>query len=406
MVLTVRTHDYFHRVIILKHLLQAALCSLISLSLGGFGFGQTSITSGGKYSGNFVSKSPSAPAISIQTTEPVTIAHSTIISRNSGILCVPGANLTVTECYLIAQNPNVENQTTGTAIYAYAPSALTVTRCHLDGWCQGITVDGSAGSAPTTATIQIELNHILQTNGRPSNGNNGWFGTAYLNAQGIWEDEGGGAHSIVLFHTHQDPNITIQYNEIAQPIATSDVINLYGSSGTETNPILIQGNYVEGPLPNPPETVQIDTANGIVTDNPTTDSADTTRYVTIQNNYICRSKGGISLFAGDHLTAQSNYVAFTGLTPSGTRYGVYSWGITLDNGVTPNQETNLAIGNTVGVINPQTGKQTAVINELKADNSKNNTILSTVTSATEGDAYMQWLEMLQANGLAPGGPSK
>jgi hypothetical protein len=108
--------------------------------------------------------------------------------------------------------------------------------------------------------------------------------------------------------------------------------------------------------------------------------------VTIQNNYICRSKGGISLFAGDHLTAQSNYVAFTCLTPSGTRYGVYSWGITLDNGVTPNQETNLAIGNTVGVINPQTGKQTAVMNELKAKNIKNNTILPTVTSATEGDA--------------------
>jgi len=228
--------------------------------------GPVTITAGGTYSGNWKSLNPSTPAVSIGTTAAVTISNSCIVSQGIGILAswsVPNgcpANLTVTNSYGLALNPNVVGQAKGNFINAACMANLVVTNNHIEGWCMGVDYNQYAGNNNgTTNTIKIKNNRFVNMDSRYSDGNGG-----YLPYYGSYEHALG--HDVLLQNAYAyyspavDPHVglggvEIAWNEfIKEPFlsAGEDVINLYESLGTSASPFLIHDNFIFGAFPGNP----------------------------------------------------------------------------------------------------------------------------------------------------------
>jgi hypothetical protein len=63
---------------------------------------ELTITKGGTYSGDNITQkavSFSAPAIYVDTIDPVTLEHDSIVTAGWGIIAIEGANLTIKHCY-------------------------------------------------------------------------------------------------------------------------------------------------------------------------------------------------------------------------------------------------------------------------------------------------------------------
>src|SRR6185295_9902382 len=120
--------------------------------------------------------------------------------------------------------------------------------------------------------------------------------------------------------------------------------------GTETSPILIHDNYIQGAYPADPANDDTFTGGGIMLSDGFTGSSSTiTGNVSAFNNIIISTANyGIAISSGHNNTAYNNTVISSGLLPSGQKIasenvGIYVW----NSGGDPNWANNLEYGNTI-----------------------------------------------------------
>jgi hypothetical protein len=356
----------------------------------------TTISKGGFYQGSYLNEDPTQPAILINTTEPVEIAYSLISSKGHGIIAIAGSNVTLTQSFLIANNPNVAGQMQGMGIQTPSPGSLLITSCLFEGWSRAILVQGQPG-VTSLASIKILFNKFDGNNGFFSNGNNGWQPFTIVSGTDVKQNYGWSS-VITLMGMTSDPNIVIQWNEITRIFSSEDCIDIYECSGTKASPILVKNNFIEGPLPYDPSVNDMGIA-AITTDGAAIQPALASQWITIDGNIIVRARAGVNLWNGSNLVSTNNYVAFNGLQPNGTKYNAQmngkNSGVILWFGVTPNQETNTSVNDTVAMEGAGYTQQspTQVVSGM--------TVLP-ANSENEAQGFFKWEMLLRTNGLRTG----
>lgn len=376
----------------------------LSLALSVIASGQSLvITHGGLYKGNFESSDPDTAAVTINTSEPVTLSQCVVTGRGDLIAAyAPGANLQVSDCVITAENPNIPGRQKGCGIFIRNPAEVHILNNRIEGAYYGICIVNGENSLPTSAPIFVWGNQILNIDGRPSNGDGGYLST--MDADGT--DDNGGSHGIVFLGVHEDPNVTVAWNElINEPgkSASSDPINIYGSSGTSWNPMLITHNYVQGQFPENPNAPR-QNGNAIITDDPTPVASEAPQWVEIVQNQVVGCVGGIALYAGLHITAWNNRVVSSDLQPNGQYYPTGSVGILIFDPTpgTGYAQMNFAHDNVIGTIDGLTGARNDVgfAAPYLTSQSYNEQSLhdGVITESDEQNEYQIWLQNVRAAG--------
>jgi hypothetical protein len=300
------------------------------------------ITAGGTYTGNWRSLSPNTPAVSIQTSQPVTITGSNIESMSMLIDAGNGgANLTVLNTHGWALNPNVSGQSPGRFIDAENFSNLDIEHNTLVGTA-GIEMGYWQGGS---GTVKILYNNALNIDGRWSDGNGGYQTSP-------------NANDYVQFaqfnHCINIPGVEIAWNQVVNQPGQSrveDNISVFQTSGTTSSPILIHDNYIDGAYPADPANDNSYTGGGIMLSDGTVNSSATdTGNVQAYNNIVLDTTNyGIAISSGHNDVIRNNIVVSSGLLPTGQKVasqnvGIYVW----NEGNDPNFGNDQEYGNTLG----------------------------------------------------------
>jgi hypothetical protein len=191
-------------------------------------------------------------------------------------------------------------------------------------------------------------NSMINIDGRPSDGNNG-----YLTAGDYI------AHGIELNAVSNVPNIEIAWNQVLnQPSVSqaSDLIGIYESSGTSSSPISVHDNYLQGAYPVNPGGTTLYYGGGISLDGSAVTTADNTvAFTLVYNNHIVSTADyGIQIKAGHDNTVYHNRIISSGKLTTGTvyamPYAVGLWNINFYNQVGTIFYNNIMHDNTSGVI--------------------------------------------------------
>ena len=361
------------------------------------------ITRGGLYQGTFTSGDPNTPAVTINTTDSVTLSQCVVTGPGDLIAAyAPGANLQVSDCIITAENPNIRGRQKGCGIIIHNPAEVHIFNNRIEGAYYGICIVNGENSPPTSAAIFVWGNQILDIDGRPSDGHGGYLST--MDADGT--DDNGGSHGIVFLGVHEDPNVTVAWNElINEPgkSASSDPINIYGSSGTSWGPMLITDNYVQGQFPENPNAPH-QNGNAIITDDPTPVESEAPQWVEIVQNQVVGCVGGIALYAGLHITAWNNRVVSSDLQPDGWFYPTGSVGILIFD-PTPGlgyAQMNFAHDNVIGTMDGLTDTRNDVgfaASYLTLQSYNEQSLHDgVITKSDEENEYQIWLQKVRAAG--------
>ena len=179
------------------------------------------ITQGGTYTGNYRSTSSSVPAITISTTQPVTLVNCTLVGPGNLIFSpVQNADLTVRECRGYGDTPTADNTARGVFLYMFRGQNLVLEHNYIER-NQGIVLNLWTGDGSSNQTVKIRYNRVVNFDGsyrnNPSHSQAGFQLNAVLglaNAEIAW-------NQII--------------NEAGQSIV-SDNFNIYDSGGTPASP--------------------------------------------------------------------------------------------------------------------------------------------------------------------------
>ena len=231
------------------------------------------ITNGGTYSGYNINWTDSAhPAILIETSAPVTISNSTIVTvgqaiascdATAGIYTI-GTHVTIDSCNLEYDGPNPEGNASSKErlVFIYEPAYFSATHNYVSGaGAQGMIVWGNtSGTSNSSASIVVACNDFVDCQ-----------------------------NAVQYGYLLNDPNLAIYFNRITQTpnYNHGDNINIFDSSGTKTSPVNIQQNFVYC-NPDAPQTVA---AAGIQAG----DKGDSC--VSVYGNFVLNGPGcGICIF--------------------------------------------------------------------------------------------------------------
>ncbi len=301
-------------------------------------FSSVVITTGGIYTGTWDSNDPNIPAVTIKTSQPVTIQNSTITGKSNLIKCNTTASLTLSNVQGYSINPNVLGRAVGR--FLDADSGITnidIQNCYMEG-TGGILLDGQNISGGTIKVLDNEAKNI---DGRHSNGNGGWITT---NNDSDYE--------IVQFvQVAQIP--TVGSCEIARNKVTNikgqsrveDNINIYKSSGTASNRIRIHDNLVNGAYKANPTVADSNgfAGGGIIVDYKS-------NYVDIYNNTVLNTTNySVAISSGHDNRLILNRVVNDEILPDSVNSSIYIWDSYHLGGFTNNEGR----GNMVKVANNQ-----------------------------------------------------
>lgn len=300
------------------------------------------ISSGGTYSGNWVSDDPSVPAVTIKTTQPVVLQDSVISSRGDLIQISGsgnGANVTVKNVTGTALDPQVSGQSRGSFITGTSVASLAVKNCSMTGVSFGVKLASSSVSS-----LQILDNEATDLEDRASDGNGGLLSTRPVFG-----------HFVLLNHVTAANGAEIAWNKISQTIGSSsveDTFNIYSSQGTASQPIWLHDNYMEGA--SSPSNPTDYSGVGIITDGTTANGNQPTAYVLFENNQIVATAGGgVAIAAGHDIQGKNNRIVSCGVTVGGSWYahtavGAYIWNYYSSSAFYNNSITSTA----GGMVNP------------------------------------------------------
>ena len=359
--------------------------------------GPITITKGGTYTGNWQSTNPNTPAVSIQTTQPVTIINSNIQSRGTLIDSeISHANVTIKNTKGWALNPNVVGVYPGRFLYAVKFDNLDVENNTMVG-TSGIEMGYYQGDGTSAKTVKVLRNNALNIDGRYSDGNGGFM-------------TGPNDNEYVQFaQFNQCFNMTgveIAWNQVINQPGQSrpeDNISVFESSGTANSPILIHDNYIQGAYPAAPATDTSYSGGGIMLSDGTTGSASTaTGNVSAYNNIIISTTNyAIAISSGHNNTIYNNTIVSSGLLPNGQKIASENVGIYIWNNINdPNWANNYEYGNTIGWMGPSGRNDKWIPNSVNAGN---DTALSgSITLTVEQSYYNVWATKVRNAGYTIG----
>lgn len=264
------------------------------------------ITSGGIYSGKWVSKDPSVPAITVITNEPVTIKNSTV--TGSGQLIViygnqGGADVVIDNVTGTALDPGIAGQTRGKFVDAQSVSRLTVTHCTMHKVSFGVYVASS-----TLKFMTIKGNVADDLDDRKSDGS----GSYLLNQRSL-------GHFIQLNGVSLPNGGEIAWNQVIDTngaSSTEDILSFFDSHASPDKLLIVHDNYLEGAFAAGQTTAY--TGGGIQFDGDSSDPSTATGFIKILANTIVHTAGfGISIGAGHDITVTQNRIVSCGRDPSG-----------------------------------------------------------------------------------------
>ena len=278
------------------------------------------ITSGGTYTGNWLSTSPTVAAVTIKTTQPVTILNSRLkgpgelIAANAGK--GGGTTLTVQGSCFVGVNPNVAGMSKASPIHIYNAASVLVENCDFNGGgFYGVWVQYYIGNYTLSNTIKFLRNRVLNVDGRESDGQGGYLTT----------NPGDKGHAFITSNVIGVPGMEIGWNQIVnQPNQSrvEDSINVYDTSGTAASPVLVHDNYIQGGYAADPANANAlgYTGTAFTTDGDAqTDPALTTAFVNIYNNQAVNvGNVGFGIAIGHDNAMYSNRVVSSGRLADGT----------------------------------------------------------------------------------------
>jgi hypothetical protein len=271
--------------------------------------GPITITSGGTYTGKWVSTDPNTPAITIATSEPVIIQNSTIVSKGD-LISVKGigngANLTVQNVTGTGLDPGVAGKQRGKFLFAYKAKAISVTHCTMNGVSFGVYIEGSVLTG-----LSITNNAANDMEDRASDGRGGLVNK--VPSLG---------HFVIIAKSVAVNGGDISWNQVIDTPGKSsvtDVINIFLSHGrSKSDSIRIHDNYLQG-MSSPANTNNNYTGSGIMMDGPSDDLQTATGFVTISDNQIVHTaNAGIGIDAGHDISATNNSIVSCGKDSSGS----------------------------------------------------------------------------------------
>jgi hypothetical protein len=386
--------------------------------------GPTVITKGGTYTGSWQSLDPNTPAVSIQTTAPVTLLNCHIQSKGDGIASTyTGAQLTIHGCHGVGLDPKIYGKARGYFLRVTQAAKVTLEHNDITGFAFGVNSWGNMRSS----SFIFQYNKVHDLQGADSDG----AGGTLTDAAHMRFGQDNGNHAVIMDSMQNMTHAEIAWNSftVSSPAySLGDIVNIYRSSGTTKTPIEVHDNYFHGGYPARPSEVanccapNAVTSEAITADGSSSDTWSTTvANVHIFNNYIANNGGsqGIGINAGHDNQLIGNHIISTGRLKSNGNWfaATYSNPLTVWNGVY-HQPSNIYYNNTahdnfygwmIMTLNSQ-GNGRVLPVHLSSPNFQgcpsslcyNNHEITTVTAAEESLQLKQWQSNIRSNKLTVG----
>ena len=375
------------------------------------------ITRGGVYRGNWQSLDPRTPAVTIRTSQPVTIEDSNIQSRGTLIYSAfQRARVTVRRTRGAALNPGLAS-----SYFAYPGrfllleefSSAVIENNEMTG-TSGMYFRQYLGDPAKGETIRIRRNRALNIDGRYSTGPNS-----------VSQDQARIVQFVQFNNVRGLVGAEIAWNEVINQPGKSrpeEVISIYLSSGTAASPILVHNNYLQGAYAARPTTDAYSGGGMNLGDGSARTLAQANAYVSAYHNVVVgASNQGIAVSSGHDIQVFENRVIASGYLPDGRpvpsqNVGIYVW----DSNGDKRYGTfyNVSVwGNLIGWSTPLRGQGTSNpwwFPDCPADGwpqedgsvvrgcSDNRTVPGRVTQTMEAQEYPLWMARVAAAKLRIG----
>lgn len=364
------------------------------------------ITSGGTYSGNWTSKDPSVPTVTIITNEPVTIKNSTVSGPGDLIVIYGshgGADVTIDNVTGTSIDPGVAGRAKGKFVDAETVSRLSVTHCTMHKVSFGVYVVAS-----TLRSMTIADNVADDLDDRKSDGYGGYL----LNQRTL-------GHFIQLNGVSLPNGGEIAWNQVINTdgtASTEDLLSFFESHASPDKMLLVHDNYLEGAFATGQTTTY--TGGGIQFDGDSSDPSTATGFIKIYDNTLVHTAGfGISIGAGHDITVTRNRIVSCGkdrtgkwiARPDSTALGMWNYYRTTQ------YFNNYMADNSGGLIRPDTHGSpvpgdvdapsvSPTLNNVVGKNSFDQPCLDTekVTLVAESEERTRWLAAVPAAGESIG----
>ncbi|MBC6607468.1 T9SS type A sorting domain-containing protein [Hymenobacter sp. BT188] len=355
--------------------------------------GPISITKGGTYSGNWRSLDSRIPAISIETSEPVTIENSNI--QSAGILIrahYQNNDVTIRNTRGLALTPTIDNVRQGRFF-----DANNFKNAHLEHnymeQTSGIYLANYVGDKSARQSIKVLYNQARNIDGRTRNG--GKEHVQFLQFNGVQGIRG----------------VEVAWNEVVNTPNKSyveDNINLYKSNGTSDSPILIHNNYIQGGYPVPATATNHSGGGILLGDGDPSFLAESSGFVKCHNNQVVSMLNyGIAVANGHDIEIYNNRVVSSGYVDGqylqSSNVGIYTWNSTSSNDTDAYYFNISAHDNQIGYVKKGNWEDRNDTWFRNIHYNKNNTSLpNPITPQTEQAEWTFWLEKVKNQNITPG----
>ena len=363
--------------------------------------GPISITHGGTYSGRWQSLDPNTPAVTVATSDPVTIENAAIQSKSDLIATiVDHAHLTVRNTSGSALNPDVRGRAPGRFINAYGIDNIDLENDTLLGTA-GIYLGLYEGDGSAADTVTVLRNAAFNIDGRHSDGQGSFL---------LGPDDNDLVQFLQLDKVRHVPGIEIAWNQVINQPGQSrveDNISIYKSSGTSQSPIRIHDNYIQGAYPAVPATQEYSGGGIMLSDGTGPGFADDPGYVQAYDNQVVDTVNyGIAISSGHDDSFFNNRIISAGRLPDGTiisaqNTGAYVWNAAHDAFFSNNR----AYDNLIGWLQPDGQGELVRNDDWLPDASgphPNSAYPDPITLLTEQAEYGLWTQKLSAAGVHTG----
>jgi hypothetical protein len=298
--------------------------------------GPITITTGGVYTGRWLSPDADTPAVRILTSEPVFILDS-VLSGPGNLIEAIGvdADLTVRNTSGFGVMPDEAWRHVGRFVDVDDFKNVVIEHNYLEQTA-GIYLADYDGLATPGGNVTIRFNSAKNIEGRVRDGAG--------NLVAGDEDK-----QFVQFNrVHNISSAVIAWNQVINVAGESeveDVISIHESSGTSASPILIHNNYIKGAYPADPYSDDF-SGGGIML------SDGGSNYVRAYNNQVIDTTNyGLAISSGHDNLFYNNRVLSLGTLPDGTptpaqNVGAYIWDV--NNSGAGEFFNNSGTGNQVG----------------------------------------------------------
>lgn len=348
------------------------------------------ITKGGTYKGNWESRNSDVAAIEIRTSEPVVIEYSNIRGAGPLIRSLGNRiNLIVrhTNGYGLAPTPYTDYKKARRFLGIDVFKSVVVENCYMENTA-GIYIGQSyEGNGTSSETIKIRYNVAKNIDGRV------YGGTTFA--------------QFVQFNFRKPiSHAEVAWNQVINTpnnSAVEDNINIHNSRGTQSSPIKIHNNYIEGAYPVQAESKSY-SGGGIITDGDG-DINSCPAYIEAHDNQLVGlGNYSMGIAGGNNIRYHHNRALNAATFDNGSKYNMYTSGFWSKDYYKKNTTfSNSVDNNVVGVMAwGYTNNRNDVSVAEDADFKSNNFLPGSISKQMEKDEFAAWQSKLSKNGIVLG----